>query len=165
MTKWKNIKSQSMSTFNPKSSFRVMKMIFTVIFVSPLLFFTVILLSMDFTLSSFEFNSLYNLGIIAIIGIVIPVTINYSNRILRSIQAGDSLQSRMAKFQTSLIIRLAGWESLGLFSIIAMMENTNAVVLGFFVVSMGGLFMNYPSINNLGKSVQLSSAEIQELSN
>ena len=154
-----------MSRHNPKASLRVMKMIFTVIFVSPLLFFIVYLLTFDFTLSTFEINSIYNLGILAIIGIVIPGTINYSNRILKSIQRADSLQSRMAKFQTSLIIRLAGWEALGLFSIIAMMENNNVVTLAFFIVSIGGLFMNYPSINNLGKSIQLSSAEIQELKN
>jgi len=154
-----------MSNYNPKASFRFIKMIFTAIFISPLLFFTVYLLTFEFTLSKFEFNSFFNLGIIALIGIVIPVTIHYSNRILRSVQAGDSLQSRMAKFQTSLIIRLAGWEALGLFSIIAMMENTNAVILGFFVASMGGLYMNYPSLNNLGKSVQLSSDEIQALRN
>ena len=154
-----------MSTHNPKASLRVMKMIFTAIFVSPLLFFLVYLLTFDFTLSKFEFNSIYNLGIFAIIGIVIPVTINYSNRIFKSIQPADSLQSRMAKFQTSLIIRLAGWEALGLFSIITMMENNNVVTLAFFIVSIGGLFLNYPSISNLEKSIQLSSAEIQELKN
>lgn len=142
-----------------------MKIIFTVIFVSPLLFFIVYLLTFDFTLSSFEINSIYNLGILVIIGIIIPGTINYSNRILKSIQQADSLQSRMAKFQTSLIIRLASWEALGLFSIIAMMGSNNIVTLAFFIVSIGGLFMNYPGINNLGKSIQLSSAEIQELKN
>ena len=140
-------------------------MIFTVIFVSPLLFFIVYLLTFDFTLSTFEFNNIYNLGILAIIGIVIPVTINYSNRMLKSIQPADSLQSRMAKFQTSLIIRLAGWEALGLFSIIAMMENNNVVTLAFFVVSIGGLFMNYPSIGSLATSIQLSATEVQELKN
>jgi len=71
----------------------------------------------------------------------------------------------MAKFQTSLIIRLAGWEALGLFSIIAMMENNNVVTLAFFVVSIGGLFMNYPSIGSLATSIQLSATEVQELKN
>lgn len=154
-----------MRDYKPKASLRLMKIIFTVIFVSPLLFFIVYLLTFDFTLSSFEINSIYNLGILVIIGIIIPGTINYSNRILKSIQQADSLQSRMAKFQTSLIIRLASWEALGLFSIIAMMGSNNIVTLAFFIVSIGGLFMNYPGINNLGKSIQLSSAEIQELKN
>ncbi len=152
-----------MSKHNPKASLRVMKIFFTVIFVSPLLFFLVYLFTFGFTLSTFEINSIYNLGLLAIIGIVIPGTINYSNRLLKSIQPTDSLQSRMAKFQTSLIIRLAGWEALGLFSIITMMENNNVVTLAFFTISMGGLFMNYPSIGNLGKSIQLSAAEAQEL--
>lgn len=134
-----------MSTHKPKASLRIMKMIFTVIFISPLLFFIVYLLTFEFTFSKFEFSSIYNLGIIVIIGIVLPATINYSNRILKSIQPGDSLQNRMAKFQTSLIIRLAGWEALGLFSVVTMMVNNNAVILGFFIVSIGGLFMNYPS--------------------
>jgi hypothetical protein len=138
-------------------------MIFTAIFISPLLFFAVYLLTFDFTLSGFEFNNIYNLGIIVIIGIVIPVTINYSNRILKSIQAADTLQSRVAKYQTSLIVRLAGWEALGLFSVLAMMDNNNVVTLAFFILSIGGLFMNYPSINNLGSSIQLNPEEIQEL--
>ena len=154
-----------MSTHNPKASLRVIKMIFTVIFVSPLLFFLVYLLTFDFTLSTFEINNIYNLGLLAIIGIIIPVSINYSNRMLKSIQPADSLQSRMAKFQTSLIIRLAGWEALGLFSIIAMMGNNNVVTLAFFVVSIGGLFMNYPSIGSLAKSIQLSATGVQELKN
>lgn len=154
-----------MSTHKPKASLRIMKMIFTVIFISPLLLFIVYVLTFDFTFSKFEFSNIYNLGIIVIIGIVLPVTITYSNRILKSMNPQDSLQNRMAKFQTSLIIRLAGWEALGLFSIITMMENNNAVVLGFFLVSMGGLFINYPSINNLGSSIHLSPSEIQEMKN
>ena len=152
-----------MSMHNPKASLRIMKMIYTAIFVSPLLFFLVYLLTFDFTLSTFEINSIYNLGILAIIAIIFPGTISFSNKRLRTIQPSDSLQSRMAKFQTSMIIRLAGWEALGLFSIIAMMDNNNAVILGFFTISIGGLFMNYPSIKNLGSSIHLSSEEIQEL--
>ena len=154
-----------MSMHNPKASLRIMKMIFTVIFMSPLLLFAVYVLTYDFTFSKFEFISIYNLGIIVIIGIVLPVTITFSNRILKSIEPADSLQNRMAKFQTSLIIRLAGWEALGLFSIVAMMDNNNAVILGFFIVSIGGLFINYPSINNLGSSIPLSPEEIQDLKN
>lgn len=154
-----------MSMHNPKASLRIMKMIFTVIFMSPLLLFAVYVLTFDFTFSKFEFISIYNLGIIVIIGIVLPVTITFSNRILKSFKPADSLQNRMAKFQTSLIIRLAGWEALGLFSIVAMMDNNNAVILGFFIVSIGGLFINYPSINNLGSSIPLSPEEIQDLKN
>lgn len=152
-----------MSTYNPKASLRVMKLIFTVIFFSPILFFIVYLLTFDFALSSFEINSIYNLGILAIIAIILPGSIAYSNRILKSIKQQDSLQSRMAKYQTSMIIRLAAWEALGLFSLIAMIDNNNIVVLAFFVISICGLFMNYPSIKSLGGSIQLSPEELKEL--
>ena len=138
-------------------------MIFTAIFFSPILFFIVYLVTFDFALSPFEINSVYNLGILAIIAIVIPATISYSKRILKPVKQQDPLQSRMAKFQTSLIIRLAGWEALGLFTIVAMMDNNNIVVLAFFVLSICGLYMNYPSIKSLGSSIHLSPGEIQEL--
>jgi hypothetical protein len=141
-----------------------MKVIFTAIFVGPVILFLIVLLTTDFTLlRTFDINIIYNIGVLAIIAIVIPSSNYYSNRTLKKVHAADSLQSRMAKFQTSLIIKLASWEALALFLIVAMMEGASIVILAFFIVTMGVLFLNYPSISNLEKAIQLSSSEVQML--
>ena len=142
-----------MSEYKPKASLKLMKIIFTAIFVGPIILFLIVLLSSDFTLlKTSDINIIYNIGVLVIIAIVIPVSNYYSNRTLKDIQAADSLQSRMAKFQTSLIISLAGWEAFALFLVVSMMEGTSIVILAFYIVTIGVLFLNYPSINNLEKS-------------
>jgi hypothetical protein len=153
-----------MSDYNPIASLKVTKMIFTAIFIGPLVILTIFLLSFDFVLSdSFSFLSPYNIGVLAIIAIGLPVANHYSKKILESASSEDSIQSRMGKFQTALIIRLAGWEALALFSIVAVMENPHVVYMAFFIVAMGSLFINYPSISNLEKSIPFSSSEAQDL--
>ena len=155
-----------MSEYNAKASLRRMKIIFTAIFIGPIILFLMVLLFFDFTLlKTFDINSIYNIGILGIIAIVIPASNYYSNRTLKSVQPTDSLQRRMAKFQTSLIIRLAGWEVLALFSVVSMMQGTSVVILAFYIVAIGGLFINYPGINNLDRAIQLSSSEVQKLRN
>ena len=153
-----------MSDFNPKASLKVTKMIFTAIFIGPLVLLAMFLLSYDFVFSnSFSFLSPYNLGLLAIIALGLPIANHYSRKTLGSISAEDSLQGRMGKYQTALIIRLAGWEGLALLSAVSIMENAHVVYMAFFIVAMGSLFLNYPSINNLEKTIQLSSSEVQDL--
>ena len=153
-----------MSEYKPKASLRLMKIIFTAIFVGPIILFLIVLLSSDFTiLKTFDINIIYNIGVLAIIAIVIPASNYFSKRTLKNIRAGDSLQSRMAKFQTSLIIKLAAWETLALFLVVSMMEGATTVILAFYIVTIGVLFLNYPSINNLERAIKLSSSEVQML--
>ncbi len=62
-----------------------------------------------------------------------------------------------------MVVRLAGLEGLALLSAVSIMENAHVVFMAFFIIAMGGLFLNYPSINNLEKTIQLSTSEAQDL--
>ena len=151
-----------MSDYNPNASLKTTKVIFTAIFIGPLIFLGMFLLSFDYILSdSFSFKSIYNIGVLAIIAIGLPIANHYSRKILESALAEDPIQSRIGKYQTSLIIRLASREALALFSAVAIMANPHVVYMAFFIIAMGGLLINYPSINNLEKAIPLSSSEAQ----
>lgn len=153
-----------MSESNPKASLKVTKLIFTAIFIGPLILLVMFLLSYDFVFSnSFSFLSPYTLGLLAITAFGLPISNHYSRKTLESISVSDSIQSRMGKYQTALIIRLAGLEGLALLSVVSIMENAHVVYMAFFIVAMGGLYLNYPSMKNLEKTIQLSSSEAQEL--
>lgn len=153
-----------MSDFNPNASLKITKMIFTGIFIGPLVILAIFLLSFDFNFSdTFSFLSPYNIIVLAIIAIGLPATNHYSNKILESVSLEDSFQSRLGKYQTALIIRLAGWEALALVSIVVVMANPQVVYMAFYIVAIGGLFLNYPSIRNLEKSIPISSSEVQDL--
>jgi len=71
----------------------------------------------------------------------------------------------MPRGEVGLIFAAIG-KSLGvlddaLFSAVVIMAIPHVVYMAFFIIAMGGLLINYPSINNLEKAIPLSSSEAQ----
>lgn len=153
-----------MPDVDPKASLRTMRMIYFGMLFMPVALILVVLNTVEEELF-FEF-SLQDSLVLALVLLTlfeIPASIIVPGKLLKSIRPGASLPSKLAVFQSALIIRAAMWEGVALFAIVVFMMSGNTFPLLIAVVSLLVIASNYPGIGKLQSTLDLTTEEIQKL--
>lgn len=155
-----------MTDYNPKNALKMIRRIYAVLLIAPIAFF---LLVMQMSIGNIEFTVIFNgpmeIPMLVLLLGIIPASIIVSRSLLGKIKEGDSLQSKLAKFQSLNLIRCALWIGLANFTIVVFMMEGNLVAIGVFTLAIIGIISHFPSLNKLEKEIKLTSTELHTLTN
>jgi hypothetical protein len=90
----------------------------------------------------------------------IPAGSIVSRRSFAAVKADDAISKKMSAFQSGMIIRLATYEAVELFSIVVFILTGNILVLLFAAVSLAGIIIIYPRPSLLRQTVGINELEL-----
>ena len=148
--------------YNPKAALSVVKTIYLPLLAGPIIFFILCLYLLDWNLpDGFSIMDPFNISYIFLL-IMVPIIYKYAEKPIIQIKTDALLREKMAAYQTSLIMKVAVWEGIALFSCVIILLFNNAVAIIFFIISMWGILSNYPNPEKFGFKIGLSQGEIDQ---
>ncbi len=123
---------------------------------------TYLLTSGDLSTSP-ELKNLFNLLVPAIFLFAIVIANAIARRQLNAIDKSDSLESKLKKYQTVMLIRLAALEVAALFSSAAVLITGQMYYLAGTLVAMILFYTVRPSVGNMVNDLSLSQGEKMQL--
>ena len=150
----------SENSYDLKAAYDIVKKIYLAILAGPVLFLIVaLLIREDISSSALDINDPLNLGLLIVI-LFVPVGSVVSRRIFSAAKSSDDARIRMMAFQKGMIIRLASYEAVELFSIVVFILSGNILVLLFAAVALVGIIMIYPRPSLLKQTVGINELEL-----
>ncbi|MFC2089522.1 hypothetical protein ACFLT1_02005 [Bacteroidota bacterium] len=150
------------NTYNPKAAFRAIRIIYFAILIGPVIFLSIVLTMKNWNLpDSGNITDPLNIGFVLIL-LTVPMVYKQANKVLTQKQGAD-FRHKMATYQTSLIIKVAIWEGLGIFSAVVLLLADNTMALLFFAMALVGIISNFPNPFRFGPKIGLNSSEIEKL--
>ena len=133
----KNTSYMSENNYDPKAAYSVLKKIYYAIVAGPVVFLLLALyITENIHSEAFELNEPLNLVLIILTLLSFTMGSAVSRRIFSSAKPEDEHRKKMSTFQTGLIIRLATYEAIELFSIVVFIMTGNSLVLLFALISL-----------------------------
>lgn len=149
------------NNYDPKAAYGIMKKMFYAILAGPILFLLVALyITENIHSSSFDLSEPINLALIALTLISFPLGNFITRRMLSAIKPEDDIKKKMNSYQTAMVIRLASYEGIELFSIVVFIMTGNILVLLFALISLFGIVTNYPSPTRIRQAVGISETDL-----
>jgi hypothetical protein len=149
-------------TFNPKAALSVSKTIYFALLAGPVIFFILCLYILNWKIpNGFSLTDPFNFSYIVIF-IMVPIIYKYAEKPIVQIKPGAALREKMAAFQTSLIMKVAAWEGIALFSCVVLLQFNYGAAIIFFLISIFGILSNYPSPSKFGLKLGLTQNEIDQ---
>jgi alpha-D-ribose 1-methylphosphonate 5-phosphate C-P lyase len=93
---------------------------------------------------------------------MVPIIYKYAEKPIIQIKPESTFGEKMAAFQTSLIMKVAVWEGIALFSCVIILQFNNGVAIIFFIISFFGILSNYPNPEKFGLKIGLTQNEIDQ---
>lgn len=149
------------TSFNPKASYKAIRIIFMALIIGPLLFLLATLYvteSMSFT--KFDLAEPLNMALIVLALVLTPVGGMISRKIFARVTPESNLEERLNIFQRGFIIRLATYEAIELFSIVVFLLSGNLLVLLFALIALFGVVTNYPSPTRIRQAVGIKESDL-----
>lgn len=151
----------SQNTYDPKAAYSLIKKIYFAILAGPILFlFIALVITEGASSSAFDIQEPLNLALIIITLMSIPMGSVISRRAFSAVKPEDDTRKKMAAFQSGMIIRLATYEGVELFSIVVFILTGNILVLLFAAISFAGILMTYPRPSYIRQTVGIDEAEL-----
>ncbi len=156
-----NTIDMAQNTYDPKAAYSLVKKIYFAILAGPILFlFIALVITEGASSSAFDIQEPLNLALIIITLISIPMGSIISRRAFSAVKPEDDTRKKMAAFQSGMIIRLATYEGVELFSIVVFILTGNILVLLFAAISFAGILMTYPRPSYIRQSVGVNEDEL-----
>ena len=149
--------------FQPKTAFRILRVIFYTLNTGLLVFFMVGIYLNGMQIPTFQ-NKIDILTIVNILLLFsIPAGYTISNRRMEAIDPGDSFSKKFEQYQTAMIIRWALIEGTALFSIVGLILLQDANQLIIFLICIVVLSMNSVSKEKVIRGAKLNQEEAKAL--
>lgn len=151
----------SENSFDLKTAYKSIKMIFMVIAAGPIIFLALAFVVVDNPASSsFDLQEPLNLVLIVLTLVAMMAANLVSRKIFEKLDPESDNKQRIETFQRGLIIRLASYEGIELFSIVVFILTGNLLVLLFAAIAFVGIIQNYPSPSRIRSSVGIKEIDL-----
>jgi F0F1-type ATP synthase membrane subunit c/vacuolar-type H+-ATPase subunit K len=149
--------------FQPKATYRVLKLIFYSLNSGLLLFFIVAIYLNEMKIPEFKvgFDILTYVNVFLLASI--PAGYSISSRKMEAIDAGDSFSRKFEQFQAAMIIRWAMIEGTAIFSLVGLIVLQDAKQLVIFVICILVLSSNTVTKEKVTRMAKLNTEESRSL--
>ena len=149
------------NSYDVKAAYRVVKMLFVALISAPVILLAVALyITPNPESQAFDLSEPINLGIIILTLVSIFAGNYFSRRTFEKVTPDSDTRSRMATFQTGFIIRLASYEGIAFFSIVAFILTSNLLVLLFTAIAFLETIRSYPSPSRIKRGVGINETDL-----
>lgn len=148
--------------FNPKTALKTTRLICFSIIAGLLVFLAcVIYLGAEKYYFNADLSDPFLIALLFLTITAIPAGPFLSKMVLSNPDANESLRNKFPKYQTSLIIRMATCEGVGLFSIVSFLLRANLIFLVFLLIALSVMLLYYPTPDKIGRELNLNESEIE----
>lgn len=149
------------NNYSPKVTYGIIKkIIYTQLAGLVLFLFVALLVTEGATSTTFDLEEALNLALIVFTVAAIPMGSVVSRKVYTSVKPEYDSTKRMGIFQKGMLIRLASYESVGLFSIVVFILTANILVLLFAAISIIGIITSFPRPSYVRQTVGVNEAEL-----
>ena len=149
------------TSFNPKTAYKTIKIMFMALIIGPLLFLlTTLYIAESMSFIKFDLAEPLNMALIVLALILTPVGGMISRKIFAKVTPESNLEDRLKLFQAGFIVRLATYEAIELFSIVVFLLTGNLLVLLFALIALFGIVSNYPSPTRIRQAVGIIETDL-----
>ncbi|MDX2414645.1 MAG: hypothetical protein QNK33_05600 [Bacteroidales bacterium] len=149
------------NNYNLKAAYKTIKILFAAILAGPIIFSIVALVIVENpSRMAFDFSQPLNLALILVtLGTLLMGNLLARKTFARVTPDFDT-KKRIATYQIGLIIRLASYKVVALFSIVVFILTTNILVLLFVFVAVVGMAQNYPTPGRIRTLVGIKEIDL-----
>ena len=154
------------NNFNPKASLQITRVIFFGLISGITFFFLIALyLSSGNLVFKFDTKDPFTFVVLILACTSIPIGYLYSQKVIKSFKPDSTPGEKYSLYQQGLIMRLAFFEGVGLFSIVCILISSNLFFALFFSIALIAMILNYPVPEKIGETLELTSSEIESFNN
>jgi hypothetical protein len=150
--------------FNPKKAMQTTRIIYFAM-LTGILFFTAVVFLIQ--TEPFTFNTNFGDAIFIVLlvlcCIAIPSGYLFAKNLYSKINPSFSFTEKYPIYQSGLIIRLASCEGVALLAIINLLLSNNLINLVVLLLPLSVIASYYPTPEKIGREINLTAAEIEEL--
>ena len=148
--------------FNSKAALQITRVIFFGLISGSIFFFLITLyLSAGHLVFKFDLRDPFTSIVIILTCTSIPIGYFYSQKVYKSYKPDSTPGEKYSLYQQGLIMRLAVFEGVGLFSIVCILISSNLFFTLFFSIALIAMIFNYPFSEKIGETLELTSSEIE----
>jgi hypothetical protein len=149
---------------NAKSVLRSIKVLYFSMILG-LLAFTSVTFRISTPDYKFDFDTSDPILIAAIVLLMlaVPTGAFVAKAVWKKINEELSLKGKLLKYQPGFLIRLATCEGAGLFSVVGFLLSNNLVYIVLTALILMIVFFYYPSVDKIGREINLTDSEMEEL--
>ncbi len=149
------------NNFDLKAAYKTIKILFMAIVAGPIIFIALAFVVVENpSRMAFDFSQPLNLALILVtLGSMIMGNL-LSRKTFARVTPDFDTKKRIETYQTGLIIRLASYEGVSLFSIVVFILTGNILVLLFVFVALVGMAQNYPTPTRIKQAVGINEIDL-----